>query len=421
MGRMKRKATGAPAVDPETILESALTLKAQNKSIAECTSLLRSLYKTELEAAARFELAILCLQRADEAGADLQLRRLGQKFRLATALWSRARGDSPDSDHDKLLSAFEPAVSAGLYTALGAALEQEAFWEAHAQAGGMPWSYLVRLYDPPAGLIGQLIGAIRNTVEEKTSAKFVSAEWFAERGSADEAGLGFRIDERVGTPDYCTVLYLSEQATPMVVTECLIDGEEEDQFDCWRCHPAPNRMLLFKGSALHGKVPLLQPMQKDAPSALVINWWVKEPIVGRQVSRLRANVDDDTLIDLEQNMPMPKRKHVLLEWQKLLIEPQSIIPPEASLDCAEVSLTAIESCGEMWSDVVPQPAGEKPKKRCPGSDCIFMRNYFESRLAVEDQMESEEESAGIEDTLKPGQYIEVEEMTLEDLKRLRGK
>jgi hypothetical protein len=59
---MKRKATDAPTIeDPDATLEEALALKEAHELDA-AVAMLRTLYKTPCEPAARYELAVLAMQ-----------------------------------------------------------------------------------------------------------------------------------------------------------------------------------------------------------------------------------------------------------------------------------------------------------------------------------------------------------------------
>lgn len=399
--------------------------------------MLRTLYKTPCEPAARYELAVLAMQRGDQAAADMQLRRLGMRYRVNTTLWSNTRVGPTAKDTDSV-HVFEPALPATVFSALSTALQEPAFWDAHGYPTDCFFSYNVPLTQKTNGLMSQAIRLMQKSLEKATGSKFAAAEWWAhKRGIGADGGhqLHFDLDERardlehvVRHPTYSSVLYLDIGAgtAPTVITDQRVDQSNDDvdteDAACWRCHPAANRLLTFDGGALHGVVPVIPEQQQQVSDrcriTLMIGWWTASP----SVSSPPEMEDEGALVGLGPNMPLPELdQQKLSPWEKLLIASGS----ECKIDKEEPSMIpcdeALESCGKLWHEVASLPAGEKPKKLTPGAEDVFTGHFFvqdpcEVFLACMPGQQGEQDEAG-----EPEEFIEVEEMSLEDLKRLRGE
>jgi hypothetical protein len=318
---------------------------------------------------------------------------------------------------------FESALPSEVFKSVHHALGDDAFWDGHGYPTDGFFSYNIPLKAPMKGLIAQAIKAIKPRLEEATGEKFVAAEWWAHRrgGGADGGHqMHFDLDELrreqqqvLKHPTYSSVLYVEcgEGTAPTVITDYMIEqGEDDAKAQCWRCHSAPNRLLVFKGCALHGVVPVLMP-SGGTRITLMIGWWSEAPCTSPA-----PELKDQVRVGLGPNMKLPSGGKQ--PWQKLLLHSSSGVAVNKGQDCMELNRSCIESCGDLWCAVAPQPAGEKPKKPTAGAAGMFTGHFFVQDPS-EIRLSSLPNAAGA--GLAEGEFIDVEEMSLDDLKRLRGE
>jgi len=425
-------------------LGAAVKLKTNGK-FEEAAAKLRSLTrkgKRNVRAAARHELAVLALQRGDATVADEELCALGLRYRISAPLWLGARQGRALLSSDSMAGSvrvLDNALPEGVFQQLRQALLAPKFWEEHGYPTDEFFSYSLPLgRRHPRKLLGAVAARFRRTAEVLAGEECGRVEWWTHRRSAGADGghqLHFDLDElgmrREGTlrcPAVSLVFYVeADGVAPTVVTNEDVAGGDVATCSV-RCHPKANRALFFKGSLMHGVVPMLPESEERERITLMMGFWAKStpPLLSDAPSRAASGV----LISLGPNMVMPrlrrsvKRKgkpsphgtakrlrsgtNVGAGWSELLMARVVKCDDTGNGPCASTEGAAdLEVVSPVWEQVSGW-SQEMARARLPG---LFTGEFFVGHRA--------EVRAAAQRAAVPS--IGVESVSIDELRRLRGE
>ncbi|CAK9069273.1 unnamed protein product [Durusdinium trenchii] len=361
---------------------------------------------------ARYELALLHAQLGQHEESNRWLQELGFAWKLSPAILDgTCLLGSHTPGEENLVVAFDDALPLELLSSLQDAFKPEAaFWSEHCYPTPGFFSYNQSLEESSlTTLAAQTLErlAAKSFPEVLQNQRVTSLEWWAHSrpaGSGSGRQLHYDLDEvdlraleEAATPKHplvSCVLYLSGSASRCSVT-MVTDQDlqpESRAKRAWLCEPKVNRALLFNGKLLHGVIPSLASPDSQGPRiTLMLGLWGTP---GPSCSPAPEGPGRD----LGPNMHLPEKG---FDWPAALEVTRLSSSKKPRLEVTEASPALLAPVSPVWCTV--DTATGSPKR----SSVDFLGKWF-----LQEAPEQLQRFAP--------RTIEVEEVSMEELERLRA-
>jgi len=260
----------------------------------------------------------------------------------------------------------------------------------------------------------------------KEPKKVASVEWWAHSRNIsggghqlhydlDEAGLASVPEgQEPGHPLVSCVLYLSSSSSmpPTLVTDQHLEPDSVAS-TAWLCRPSENRLLMFNSRFLHGVVPNMNVGESDSSSGkssrltLMFGLWGDSPAPTLTSYRGKNH--------LGPNMVVPKADEHGITWPRVASVAAAAAVPNTAKGARPATFEGPIS--PVWLKV--------PNAKPPSTDVQFVGRWFlqhepqklQQSLIAEARAQA---ARAAELESKDEEMEEVEEMSIEELLRLRG-